>query len=164
MIYGIVYTSNTGFTKRYAQKLSEITQIPLYELNDKSLKKGSKVVYLGWLMAGQLKGYKKAKRKFDIVAVGAVSLGTGAEETKKANKITCPVYWLQGGMDHQKLTGIYKTMIDTLIRFLEKRNDESQKEMLNMIKADGDYYNEANLKEITEYIKKGKHFCLPSVC
>ena len=74
MIYGIVYTSNTGFTKRYAQKLSEITQIPLYELNDKSLKKGSKVVYLGWLMAGQLKGYKKAKRKFDIVASMAMAL------------------------------------------------------------------------------------------
>ncbi len=151
----IVFTSNTGFTERYARMLSEKTGLPVYDLKDKTLKKKTPVIFMGWLMAGRLKGYKKAKRRFSVLAVCSVSLGTPKEQVAEKNKITVPLFALQGGMDHGKLKGFYKKMIDTLIKMLEKKQrTEEETAMLNMIKAGGDFISENNLAEVIRFIKK----------
>lgn len=153
----IVYTSNTGFTLRYGEMLSKITGLPLYDLKDKTLKKKTPVIYMGWLMAGKLKGYKKAKRRYNLVGVCSVSLGTPKEDVQAKNKIDVPVFALRGGMDHNKLKGFYKKMIDTLIKMLEKKQKtQEETAMLNMIKAGGDFVNENNLAEVIRFIKKQK--------
>ena len=46
----IVYTSNTGFTERYARMLAEETGLPCYCLEESP--RGGSAIYLGWLMAG----------------------------------------------------------------------------------------------------------------
>ena len=153
----IVYTSNTGFTLRYGEMLSKITGLPLYDLKDKTLKKKTPVIYMGWLIAGRLKGYKKAKKRYKLVGVCSVSLGTPKEAVQAKNKIDVPVFPLRGGMDHQKLKGFYKKMIDTLIKMLEKKQKtQEETAMLNMIKAGGDFVNENNLAEVVRFIKKQK--------
>ena len=55
----VVYTSNTGYTRQYAQLLGERTGLPVYSLEEaqRALPSGSSVLYLGWLMAGTVKGY-----------------------------------------------------------------------------------------------------------
>lgn len=62
MIKAIVYMSETGHTKKYAELLGERISLPVYELNTaaKELPRGTEIIYLGWLMAGSIKGYKKA--------------------------------------------------------------------------------------------------------
>ena len=151
----IVYTSNTGFTLRYAQMLSKITGLPIYDLKDKTLKKKTPVVFMGWLMAGKLVGYKKANRRFSLVAVCSVSLGTPKEQVQLKNKITVPVFALRGGMDHNKLTGIYKKMIDALISMLEKKQrTQEESAILNMIKAGGDFVTESNLAGVIRFVRQ----------
>ena len=58
----IVYTSNTGFTARYAQMLGEKLALPVLELKDacKQLPKGTEIIYMGWLFASAVKGTPSA--------------------------------------------------------------------------------------------------------
>ena len=117
----IVYVSNTGYTARYAALLSEKLQLPVYSLAEAlaQLPKGTPVIYMGWLMAGTVKDYKKAAKFFAVEALIGVGLGdTGAQDdaVHKACKSPAdfPVFTLQGGMDRTKLQGGYKVGIDIL--------------------------------------------------
>ena len=60
----IVYTSNTGHTAAYSKILGAKTGLPVYALNEaaKKLQKGTEIIYLGWLFANNIKGYKKATK------------------------------------------------------------------------------------------------------
>ena len=62
-ISAIVYTSNTGYTQRYAAMLGRAAGLPVHRLGDAALPRGTAVVYLGWLCAGGIKGLKKACRR-----------------------------------------------------------------------------------------------------
>ena len=72
----IVYTSNTGHTAKYAKMLGEKTSLPVYALGEakKQLSSGTEIIYLGWLFANGIKGYKKAAKKYKISAICAVGL------------------------------------------------------------------------------------------
>lgn len=52
----IIYTSNTGYTREYAQMLGQKLRLPVYALEEAAsrLDSGSCVLYLGWLMAGKV--------------------------------------------------------------------------------------------------------------
>ena len=54
----IVYTSNTGSTKRYAELLSQMTGLPAFALGDAKdkLSANAGIIYLGWIMASGVKG------------------------------------------------------------------------------------------------------------
>lgn len=64
----IVYTSQTGHTQRYAQMLAERTGVPAYSLKEagKSLRRGEEIFYMGWLMAGTVKGLQSAMDRYTI--------------------------------------------------------------------------------------------------
>ena len=50
--------------------------LPVYSLEEAKgkLAAGAEIIYLGWLMAGTVKGYKPAVRRYRIRAVGAVGM------------------------------------------------------------------------------------------
>ena len=54
----IIYTTNTGSTGQYAKLLAQETGLPAYSLAEakKRVFAGAEVVYLGWIMAGSVKG------------------------------------------------------------------------------------------------------------
>lgn len=150
----IVYTSNTGLTESYARILAEKTGLPLYRIEEAkdALASCERVIYLGWLMAGMIVSYKKARKLYDIAAVCGVGLGdTGAqdESARKTNKIPSdiPVFTLQGGMDRAKLTGIYKSMIDvfTKVMIKKKNKTEDEEKMTSLLISGGNYVSEDNL-------------------
>ena len=131
----IVYVSNTGFTKRYAEVLGEVTGLPVYTAKEarKALAKRTAVVYAGWLFATKVKGYKAAARRFDVRAVCAVGLcptGTLLPEVRKANGFSdaFPVFTVQGGMKRDELRGINKSIIDILIKMMRKKADKTEEE------------------------------------
>ena len=131
MISAIVYTTNTGTTKTYAEMLGEQIHLPVYALAEakKKLEKGTTILYLGWIMAGSVKGYKEADKYFHIPMVCAVGMGkTGSQtqEIRDRNHIpsSVAVFTLQGSFDRQKLQGIYKLMINVMIKTAGKALSE----------------------------------------
>ena len=152
----IVYVSNTGYTAAYAGLLGKQTGLPVYPLAEaeKALPKGERILFLGWLMAGFLRGYRKAARRFRIQAAYGVGLGdTGSqvETVRRTNRIPAgtALYTLQGGMDHARLTGVYKSMINTLIRTMSAKKNRTPDEdrMLELLIQGGCYVSEENLKK-----------------
>ena len=155
----IVYTSNTGHTAAYSKILGAKIGLPVYALNEaaKKLQKGTEIIYLGWLFANNIKGYKKATKKYKISAICAVGLcdtGTAVAEVRKANSISeeTPLFTMQGGMDKTKLRGINKFMINMLTKGLSSRKErtENDERMLELLTHDKNYVSEEN---ITAFMK-----------
>ncbi len=126
-IKAIVYTSNTGYTAEYAKNLADKTGLPLYTLKEsKNLEKGSPIIYMGWLMAGSVKDYNKAAKKYDIrIVVGSCLGTTGSMDTsvRKSHKIpdSVPVFTLQGGFDMKKLKGMDKFLMRIVGKVIKKQ-------------------------------------------
>ena len=157
LVQAIVYVSDTGFTKRYAEELGRQTGLVVYEAKEarRALEKGTPIVYAGWLFATKIKGLPAALRRYDVQAICAVGLCPTGEllpEVRKANRLSdaFPVFTVQGGMNHKQLRGINKAMIHMLIKMLDKKADKTDDEaqMLAMIKAGGDFWDENNLKAL----------------
>ena len=163
-MHAIVYTSNTGHTAAYARLLGEKTGLPVYEAGDKTLAKGTPVLYLGWLFANTVKGYKKAAKRFRVEAVCAVGLcdtGTAIPDVRKANGMpdSLPLFTLQGGMDKTKLRGINKFMIKMLTKAIGSKQDKTadDERMLYLLENDQNYVSEDHLAAfIAWYESEGK--------
>ena len=159
----IVYTSGTGYTARYAALLSEKLGLPAHTLADavRSLPAGTPVIYMGWLMAGSVKDYKKAARRFAIDTVIGLGLGdTGAQDNaaRKACKLPAdvPVFTLQGGMDLEKLRGPYRFAIKMLTKGMaaQKNRTPGEDRMLELLQKGGDYVSEKGLAAVLAWAGK----------
>ena len=86
----IIYTTNTGSTEQYAKLLAQKTGLPACSLAEAKKRgfAGAKVVYLGWIMAGSVKGYAEAAKLYRVCAVCGVGIGTNRNtDRKRAEKI-----------------------------------------------------------------------------
>ena len=160
----IVYTSNTGTTKEYAKLLSDKLSLPYYSLDEieYKVKPGSKIIYLGWIMASGVKGYKKVVKDYNVRAVCAVGMGatgTQVKEVRTKNKIpsSIPIFTLQGGFDVKKLHGIYKIMITIMVKTagkgLAEKEDRTPEEddMLDMMLHSGERVKEESLSAVLDW-------------
>lgn len=156
----IVYTSQTGHTGKYAKILGEKTGLQVYNLKEaaKELDRGTRIIYLGWLFANSIKGYKKANRLFNISAICAVGLGdtgTGVAEVRKRNSLpeSTPLFTMQGGIDRSKLRGFHKLMIKMLTKGLtsQKNPSEQDKRMLELLTHENHLVSEENTVAFMEW-------------
>ena len=163
---GIVYTSNTGYTEKYAKLLGEQLELPAFSAEQAdSLPEGTEVLYLGWLMAGVVKGYKKAAQRFSVAAVCGVGMGpAGSQDSdvRKNNAIPqeVPVFTLQGGFDRTKLHGIYRFMMGVMIKVmgssLRKKENRTPEEdaMLEIVTNGGDFVDVRQLDGVIAWYRQ----------
>ena len=111
----IVYSSNTGYTKQYADMLGLKLDMQVYNLKDvPTLLEGCDAIYLGWIFAGSIVGYRKAAGLYHVKCVIGVGMSPeSAEQTafiaeKSGAGAGAKVFYLQGGYDFNKLTGFNK--------------------------------------------------------
>lgn len=163
----IVYESNTGYTKKYAELLANKAGLPVYERKEagKHLEKGDEIIYMGWMFAGNVIGYKKAVKRYSVKAVCGVGMGRPTPKVsqdiiEKYHISDIKLFYLQGGFDMNKLHGVYKLMMKTMsktvgenIKKKETKTDE-ELEMLNMMQNGGEFVNEGNLKPVLEWLGK----------
>lgn len=163
----IIYTSNTGFTRRYAQLLGEATGLPVHNLSaaGKAVPRGASIVYLGWLMAGSVKGVKKAIGRWTVTALCAVGMGSDGEKqleglgAKCGLAATVPLFYLRGGYAPEKLKGLYKVMMMPMGAIVKKagagnaETDPQAAEMLTAFTQGGDWVSQEQLVPIIEYLK-----------
>ncbi|MGW8114434.1 hypothetical protein ACVS9P_04485 [Caproicibacterium sp. NSD3] len=160
----IVYTSNSGFTKEYAEMMSQKTGLPVFSLTEAkgALKSGAEILYFGWLMAGSVKGYSEARQKYKIRAVCAVGMaksGSQMDDVKKHNHLpeTLPLFTLQGGFDLNRLHGIYKFMMNAMTKGVGKKLSAKQnktpdeEDMLDLMLHGGDRVSLENLTPVLNW-------------
>ncbi len=153
-VSAIVYTSNTGFTRRYAEMLAQKTGLPACDLKGPAPARGTAVVYLGWLRAGNVKGLGKARRRYDVKAVGVV--GMAAEPNGKVlEDQTIPAFYLRGGLALDKLKGLYKRMMASMGGMVRKApaKTDAEREMQEAFVNGGDWVDEAYLEPMVEFLK-----------
>lgn len=163
----IIYKSNTDYTKQYAEMLGKKIRLPIYSLEEAMQRKVSdcSVIFLGWLMAGKVQGYKKAAKRYNIAAVCGVGMGaTGSQlqDVQKANTLppSMPVFTLQGGFDMKRLHGVYKLMMTimskTAGKMLSEKKDRTPDEddMLELLLHGGNRVSEENLTAVLDWYQK----------
>ena len=159
-IEAIVYTSNTGNTEQYARMLAARTGLPVYSAKDAetALSQGASVIFMGWIRASVIVGYREAAARYAIACVLAVGMGeTGGQlpELRKKNGLaeSLPLFTLQGGLFPAKLRGMNAFMINfsrrKAIKVLraEKKRTEAQNAMLIMLSKGASFVQEKHLQK-----------------
>ena len=160
----IIYTTNAGSTERYARLLAERTGLPAYSLTEakSAVSTGAEVIYLGWIMAGAVKGYAVATKRYKVRAVCAVGMGqtgTQADSVRKKTAVPAgiPVFTLQGNFDVKKLHGIYRPMMELMVKTagkaLAEKTDRTPEEddMLDMMLHGGERVKAENLSAVLDW-------------
>ena len=156
-ISAIVYTSNTGYTQRYAAMLGRAAGLPVHRLGDAALPRGTAVVYLGWLCAGGIKGLKEARRRFRTAAVCAVGMAAEVEEAKlrRDNRLEgVPLFYLRGGYAPEKLTGFYRAMMAPMARLVSRApaETEADRAMRDAFRDGGDWVSPERLAPVLAWL------------
>ena len=160
----IIYTTNTGSAERYALLLAEQTGLPVYSLTEakKTVSTGAEVIYLGWIMAGSVKGYAEAAKRYRVRAVCGVGMGQTGTQTDSVRKKSAvpadiPLFTLQGNFDVKKLHGIYRPMMEMMVKTagkgLAEKSDRTPEEddMLDMMRCGGERVKEENLSAVLDW-------------
>ena len=160
----IIYTTNTGSTERYAKLLAQKTGLPVYSLAEakKRVFAGAEVIYLGWIMAGSVKGYAEAAKRYRVRAVCGVGMGqtgTQADSVRKKSAVPAdiPLFTLQGNFDVKKLHGIYRPMMEIMVKTVGKalaeKKDRTPEEddMLDMMLHGGERVKAENLSAVLDW-------------
>ncbi len=168
----VVYTSQTGFTKRYAEWIAERTEGDAIELGDakkKDLSGYDAIVYGGWACAGsisKISWFKKNIEKWTGKKLAAFCVGGSPidnpdiepalrknfdEETyKKIGIFYCP-----GGFNYDKMSGKSKLMMKMFIKMLKSKKNKTEEEeiMIKMISNSYDISDKKYIEPIIEYIE-----------
>lgn len=161
----IVYQTSAGTTRRYAERLSQLSGLPAVSL--KMAKRecaGSPALFMSWICSGVLMNYEKAAGVLNICGVAAV--GIGKEETARADLKRhqqlegSSLFFLPGIFDMKKL-GFFqrRTMKDMeyalAMRVRGSRGAASQadRDTYDMLRNGLDCYDETLLQPILRWIQ-----------
>ena len=159
----VVYTSSTGSTEQYARLLGAAAGLPVYALSDAegAVPRGGAVLYLGWLMAGTVKGYREAAARFSVRAVCAVGIGGAAQEdaVRTGNRLgDTPLFILPGAFDLERLHGAARLMMRMMRKSLAKRLEakpertEEETAMLHLLEHGGSLVDEQHLAPVLAWL------------
>ncbi len=168
----VVYTSQTGFTKKYAQWMAEKMEADLFDLKDiqnadSSFDEYESIVYAGWLMAGKVvksnwflekaKGWKG--KKLALVAVGASPNESPDVEVELKNMLIdeqrayIKAFYCQGGLDYDKMNLASKLAMKAFAGSLKKSKDEKQREMGSYVDHSYDISDIKFIEPIVAYLQ-----------
>lgn len=167
----ILYQSQTGFTKKYAEMLSQRTGLPAYDLGDarEQVQKGTPVIFMGHMKAGDIVAYDRTARRYDVKVVFAVGIelpeSAVLEKIKKRHSLEGKeVYYLRGGLDLRKVYGIERRMLQvmraSLAKSVSKREKRDQpvsgeeRDMLTTLTSGGDFVRMENLDEFLTWFER----------
>lgn len=167
----VIYNSQTGFTKRYAQWIAEEAKAQCVELKEAKkmdLSGFDNIVYGGWAMAGSVTKVKwliknKAKwqgKKLAAFCVGASPVEnpeideflkkTSAQEDFKGIKL----FYLPGGLAYEKMSGASKTMMKMFVKMLNSKKDKTEADLMQikMLSSSYDISDKKYIEPVVEYL------------
>lgn len=165
MIKAIVYTSNSGSTKKYAIMLGEELGLPVYSYKEAKMifTKEDEIIYMGWVAWGRVVKYFRAVDLFDVKAVCAVGIhktkSIAISKIKSVNFIDKECFYLRGAYDRDKQHGIVKILMKVLTPIIKldiRSNNEatlSDLEHLDMLYNGRDYVTKEELKDVIKWVR-----------
>lgn len=168
----VIYKSETGFTKKYAEWIAGDLSADIHEyanVNQKMLSRYDVVIYGGSLHAVGISGKKFITQNLDflknkrviVFAVGAspyrkeildeVRDKNFSEEEKKIIHF----YYLRGGFNYHKLPFLDKILMKLLHLKLKRKKvlTADEKGMLNAFKQPVDFTRKENITELVSYVQ-----------
>ena len=169
----VIYNSQTGFTKRYAEWIAKATGADCLELSDakkKDLAAYEAIIFGGWACAGSISKLSWFKNNIDkwtdkkLIAfcVGASPIENpeiepalkknfNESELKKVSIFYCP-----GGFNYEKMSTPSKLAMKMFIKALKAKKDktETEQEMIKMISSSYDISDRKYIEPILECLKK----------
>lgn len=169
----VIYNSQTGFTKRYAQWIAEKTGADCVELSEakkRSMDAYEAIIFGGWACAGgisKLRWFKGnmdqwAGKKLIVFCVGgspidspsvepALKNNFSEAEFKKVNAFYCP-----GGFCYEKMSASSRLMMKLFLKTLKAKKDktEEEREMIKMISASYDISDPKYIEPILKCLEK----------
>lgn len=170
----ILYGSQYGTTKRYADELSRLTGLPALSYEKAvDLAGCEQIVYLGGLYAGGVKGLKQAVKKFPagvrliLVTVGLADVQDeqNIENIRRSVRRQLPaevlqnaaLFHLRGGIDYGKLSLPHRAMMTLLYNHARKLPPEQQsaetKAMIETFGRQVDFVDFASLGPVAAAIE-----------
>lgn len=158
----IIYCSNSGSAKAYAELLSKKTGYGCIDIAKRSsLDPEEEIIFIGWILAGALQGLKEVREDFKnikaVCGVGMMKSEKATEETKEKNGITEPYFFLTGNFDINKLKGMYKMMMGMMLKMVKSKikesGDEKGEEMLKLLENGIDGFDEKELDAVIEFLE-----------
>jgi menaquinone-dependent protoporphyrinogen IX oxidase len=171
----VIYTSQTGFTKRYAEWISEELNADIYNLKDVKKKTNDffeayeAIIYAGWCMAGMVvkvkwfferAAYWKNK-KLSIVAVGA-SPNENPEVDEFLNNLLTDeqrtfikAFYCQGGINYDKMKFPSRTAMKMFANSLKnnKNSSEDDRKKGEMISKSYDISDKRFIDPVVDYVR-----------
>lgn len=155
----IIYCSNAGSAKRYAELLSEKTGMPCVDIKNMStVNADEEIIFISWIMAGAIQGINEVREAFGsikaICGVGMMKSEKATEDTKAKNAVTEPYFFLTGDFDINKLTGMYKMMMGMMLRMMKSKlkEEENGAEMLSLLENGIKGFDEKELDAVIEFL------------
>ena len=166
----LIYNSQTGFTKRYAQWLAEEIEcnlVPWEKAKGMDLQGYDTVIFASWFHAGQIQKLKWFKGKQTGNAQKIV-LATGASDQnspmiQEAVKANFPddlseykVYYLRSGLCYERMSLPSRMMMKAFSSVLKKKKDKTpeEKEMADALGNSFDAGSREYLKPVIAYIRE----------
>lgn len=167
----VIYNSQTGFTKRYAEWIAEDAGADCLELSEakkKDLAGYDAVIFGGWACAGGIskiswfKGNmdKWADKKLIVFCVGASPIENPEIEPTQKNFSESEwervkVFYCPGGFNYEKMSAPSRLMMKLFISALKAKKDKSEdeREMIKMISSSYDISDRKYIEPILQCLK-----------
>lgn len=166
----IVYRSDTGFTKEYAEMLAKAEKMkvcPLAEAQGK-VGPGETVFFMGPLMAGHISGVDQAVKQFAVKGVCGVGMSPASQQVldtlAKANYVpNAPIFYLQGGWAPKKVGWLKRRMVGMATRSMREalrdkgsRRTPEEDKQLDFLLHGGSFVAFENLETIRAWIGENR--------
>lgn len=170
----VIYKTNTGNTKAYADLIAEklaCQTVPLQKISKIKLKDYDTIIFGGWIRASKIVGLSRFKKhnlsqnKQDVLiyAVGANKASEDYLEQVRNKNIEDidqnPFFYLQGGFDPDKLSKPLKMMLSGVAKSLKKKAvknptafTKEDQEFLDFFQSKHNNVDSNNLNSLLEYI------------
>ena len=168
----VIYTSQTGFTKRYAEWIAEAAEADCLSLSDakkKDFTPYEAIIFGGWACAGSISKIswfkenidKWADKKLIAFCVGASPIENpeidialkrnfSDSEQKKVKAFYCP-----GGFNYEKMSVPSTLMMKMFLKTLKAKKDKTkeEQEMIKMISSSYDISDKKYIEPILQCLK-----------
>lgn len=169
----VIYNSQTGFTKRYAEWIAEAAGADCLELasaKKKNLDAYEAIVFGGWACAGSISklGWFKNNvskwtgKKLIVFCVGGSPIDNPEIEQFLKQNLKEPefrnvsAFYCPGGFHYEKMSAPSRLMMKMFIKTLQSKKDKTEAErvMVKMISSSYDIADKKYIEPILQCLKK----------